>query len=261
MTGERPNETLARQIVADVLGVPVVQHDDNSLQSMVDAMIHTTGSRVPLEVVMDVSPAVMKQGVQLAHYADGIPLPEGSASWLVQIARGSRTSRLGATLPPLVAALAPSATFEDVPSALAELGVMSISSTGTHDGASMILLVGQGVSYVGAGPDLNGYVERFLERTPDVPLKLLLAAGPERAHAFICLTISGDYGGWAALRDEDRPLPQTGPDLPPGVTDVWLAMGHVGRRVIRHSPENGWERTSRVITNDDEALLLHLDVD
>lgn len=254
MRGERPNETFARRIVADVLGVPVEQHDDNSRQSMVDAMIHATGAQIPLEVVMDVAPAVMKQAAELGRYSAGIPLPEGSGTWLVQIARGSRTSRLGTTLPPLIAALDPSGVFEEVPSALAELGVMSISPTGT-DGSPTILLVGQGVSYGGAGPDLNGYVERFLERTPDVSYKLTLAAGPERAHVFIWLTISGDYDGWAAFRDEDWPLPSTGPNLPLGVTDVWLAMTNLGYRVIRYSPENGWERTGRVISLDDEKML------
>lgn len=41
MRDERPIETLARRIVADVLGVPVEQHDDNSLPSMVDAKIQS----------------------------------------------------------------------------------------------------------------------------------------------------------------------------------------------------------------------------
>ncbi|PPG94304.1 hypothetical protein C5C22_08970 [Rathayibacter rathayi] len=110
------------------------------------------------------------------------------------------------------------------------------------------------MSFIGGGPNLNAYVQQFLERAADVPYKLNLAAGPGRAHAFIWLSISSDYAGWVAFR-EDRPLPMTGPELPPGVTDVWLSMTYVGRRVIRYSPERGWERTSRAITLADEALL------
>jgi len=252
--GERPIETLARRIVADVLGVPVEQHDDNSRSSMVDAKIHAADAQIPLEVVMDVAPGVMKQAADLGRYPDGIPLPAGTQSWWVMMSRGSRTSRLSATLPPLLADLDPSGTFEKVPAALKELGVHAISPVDVA-GPPKILLTGEGVTYSGAGPDLNGYVERFLARTPDVPYKLALAAGPGRAHAFIWVTISGEYSGWVSVRDESRPLPRTGPALPPGVTDVWLARTHVGHRVIRYSPEQGWVRTDRAITLDDEALL------
>jgi hypothetical protein len=252
--GERPIETLARRIVADVLGVPVEQHDDNSRSSMVDAKIHAADAQIPLEVVMDVAPGVMKQTADLGRYPDGIPLPAGAQSWFVMMSRGSRTSRLAATLPPLLAALDPTERFEKVPAALRTLGVHAISAVEIN-GPPAILLVGEGVSYSGAGPDLNGYVERFLARTPDVPYKLALAAGPGRAHAFIWLSISSDYAGWVSFRDESRPLPRTRPALPLGVTDVWLARTYVGDRVIRYSPEHGWVRTNRTITLDDEALL------
>lgn len=259
MRGERPIETLARRIVADVLGVPVEQHDDNSRPSMVDAKIHAADGQIPLEVVMDVSPAVMKQTADLGRYADGIPLPAGTHSWIVMMTRGSRTSKLAAKLPPLLAALDPSEKFERVPAALEGLGVHAISSVEAN-GPPVILLVAEGVSYGGAGPDLNGYVARFLARTPDVPYKLALAAGPDRAHAFIWISLSSEYAGWVSFRDESRPLPLTGPTLPPGVTDIWLARTYVNDRVIRYSPEHGWVRTNRTITLDDEALL-HPDVD
>jgi hypothetical protein len=259
MRGERPIEALARRIIADVLGVMVEQHDDNTRPSMVDAEIHAADARIPLEVVMDVEPSVMKQAADLGRYPDGIPLPAGAQSWMVMMSRGSRTSKLAATLPPLLAALNPSETFEKPPAALKKLGVHAISSVEV-DGPPAILLISEGVSYSGAGPDLNGYVERFLARTPDVPYKLALAAGSGRAHAFIWLTISSEYPGWVSFRDESRPLPGTGPTLPPGVTDVWLARTYVGDRVIRYSPEKGWVRTNRTITLDDEALL-HPDVD
>jgi hypothetical protein len=259
MTSERPIETLARKIVADVLGVLVEQHDDNSRASMVDAKIHAADTQIPLEVVMDVAPGVMKQAADLGRYPDGIPLPMGAQSWIVMMSRGSRTSRLAATLPPLLAALDPSETLEKVPDALKKLGVHSLSPVKSDDPPA-IHLIGEGVSYSGAGPDLNGYVERFLARTPDVPYKLALAAGPGRAHAFIWLSISSEYSGWVSFREGSSQLPSTGPALPPGVTDVWLARTYVGDRIIRYSPEHGWVRTNRTITLDDEALL-HPDVD
>lgn len=254
MKGERPIETLARKIVADVLRVPVEQHDDNSRASMVDAKIHTADAQIPLEVVMDAKTDVMKQAADLARYPDGIPLQGGAQSWMVMMSRGSRTSRLAATLPPLLAVLDPSKAFENVPAALKKLGVEALSPVESN-GPPVIHLIGEGVTFSGAGADLNGYVERFLERAPDVPYKLALAAGPGRAHAFIWLSLSSEYPGWVAFRDESRPLPSTGPTLPPGVTDIWLARIYVGDRVIRYSPEHGWVRTNRTITLDDERVL------
>lgn len=121
---ERPIETVSRRIVADVLGVPVEQHDDNSRPSMVDAMIHTADGPIPLEVVTDVAPAVMKQTADLGRYPDGIPLPAGSPSWMVMMTRGSRTSELATTPPPLLSTLDPSERFEKRPAALKKLGVL-----------------------------------------------------------------------------------------------------------------------------------------
>lgn len=226
---------------------------------MVDAKIHAADALIPLEVVMDVAPGVMKQAADLGRYPDGIPLPAGAQSWIVMMSRGSRTSRLAARLPPLLAALDPSEAFEEVPAALTQLGVHAFSPV-EGDGSPAILLRSEGVSYSGAGPNLNAYVEEFLVRTPDVPYKLALDAGPGRVHVFIWLTTSSEYSGWVAFRDESRPLPSTGPTLPAGVTDVWLARTYVGDRVIRYSPEQGWVRTNRTTTLDDEALL-HPDVD
>lgn len=203
---------------------------------------------------MDVAPGVMKQTADLGRYPDGIPLPAGAQSWFVMMSRGSRTSKLAATLPPILAALDPMESFEKVPVALKKLGVHAISAV-EIDGPPAILLLGEGVSYSETGPDLNGYVEQFLARTSDVPFKLGLATGSGRAHAFIWLSISSDYAGWVSFRDESRPLPRTGSALPPGVTDVWLARTYVGDRIVRYSPEHGWVRTNRTITLDDEALL------
>ena len=226
---------------------------------MVDAKIHAADALIPLEVVMDVAPGVMKQAADLGRYPNGIPLPAGAQSWIVMMSRGSRTSRLAATLPPLLAALDPSMAFEKVPAALKKHGVHALSSF-KGDGAPAIHLIGEGVSYSGAGRDLNGYVERFFAQTPDVPYKLALAAGLGRAYAFIWLSISSEYSGWVSFREESSPLPSTGPALPPGVTDVWLARTRVGAGVIRYSPEQGWVRTNRAITLDDEAVL-HPDVE
>ena len=51
---ERPNERMAREIVAETLRVPVSCHDDNTQGSMVDALIHyPDGSLGAMEIVAD----------------------------------------------------------------------------------------------------------------------------------------------------------------------------------------------------------------
>ncbi|WP_146078257.1 hypothetical protein [Rathayibacter rathayi] len=200
MRGERPLETLARQIVRDVLGARVEQHDDNSRDSMVDAKIHLAGAEIPLEVVMDAAPAVMKQAAKLDRYRNCIPLPAGSHSWFVMMVRGSRTSRLASKLPPLLAAIDPAEELKMVPQALAELGVQAIASAHI-DSSSAIILFSRGCLSSAAAPISTHTSNSFSNARPMCRTSSTSRPGlAGRTPSFGSASAAITPGGWPSVR-------------------------------------------------------------
>lgn len=225
----------------------MTRHDDNSRPSMVDALIRMPGGAVPLEVVTDVSHGLMQQSASLARYRGGIPLPEGSQSWIVNMRWGARTSRLATTLPPLLVSIAPTGKMMKPSTALRDIGVGSIQPIDIKsEGGPRILVMAQNARYSLLGPDINGYVENFLEEAADVPRKLALAADGGPAHGFIWVDNSST-DGWGALRKADYRLPSTAPTLPHPITDLWVATVNVHRHFFRYSPDVGWERLTPIV--------------
>jgi hypothetical protein len=92
---------------------------------------------------------------------------------------------------------------------------------------------------------LVDWVEKFLQRTTDVPKKLA-ASGHEQRHAFIWTTETTDYAATSVL-DLDEQLPTVAPRLPCGITHLWICSDHAARRrVVMWEAGNGWRDVYRI---------------
>jgi hypothetical protein len=134
-----------------------------------------------------------------------------------------------------------------------ELGIVTASPIASeHPRAE---LFAEFDSWSGTGPDLNRYVALALKHASDVPEKLLRHSPDGPKHAFIWVGISSLYPGWSSMRDPTGALPLDEPDLPDGVTDIWLATFMRGQETLHLAAGRGWERTGRFITETDGQLF------
>jgi hypothetical protein len=91
---------------------------------------------------------------------------------------------------------------------------------------------------------LPGWAVQFLTDTaPDVPRKLAASGYPER-QAFIWATVTTPHE-IASILDGDA-LPTEAPDLPDGVTHLWVGGWYAGPRTLYWRPDNGWSEAYRI---------------
>ncbi|WKK70479.1 hypothetical protein Q0F99_11445 [Rathayibacter oskolensis] len=134
-----------------------------------------------------------------------VSLPAGSPSWRLQIARGTRLSRLERKLSAALAQLDPEKRPRLIPNNLRELGIVTASPIASEQPRAE--LFAEFHSWSGTGPDLNRYVASALEHASDVPEKLLHHSPDGRKHTFIWVGILSLYPGWSSMRDSAGALP------------------------------------------------------
>jgi hypothetical protein len=86
-------------------------------------------------------------------------------------------------------------------------------------------------------------VQFLTDTAPDVPRKLAASGYPER-HAFIWATVTTPYE-IASILDGDA-LPTEAPDLPDGVTHLWVGGWYAGPRTLYWRPDHGWSEAYRI---------------
>ena len=245
---EKPNEVLARHVVSQSLGLPVRRFEDGKADSQVDAVIEfPDGREAALEIVADHEGAFNAQWAALEKVGHQIEVPELAHVWSAQLARRARVKEVVKQLPSLVVALE-GAGFLDpgrggsMPADVARLGVQMLYTLDDPDRSGRINLHAEGWSGWASSESINDYVERVLTEAADVPAKL--AAHPLREkHAFIWTTIGSEYGIQSRLERREQPLPEGAPDLPRGVTHVWVAGSFTSQGVLAWFPERGWWRS------------------
>jgi hypothetical protein len=88
------------------------------------------------------------------------------------------------------------------------------------------------------------WAAQFLTDTaPDVPQKLAASGHPER-HAFIWATFTTPYE-IASILDGDA-LPTQAPQLPDGVTHLWVGSWYARTRTLYWRPDHGWSEAYRI---------------
>lgn len=239
---ERPEEQVARHIVSTVLGVPVTRFEDGKANRQVDALIRyrdrdAAVKDAPLEVVADHNSAFMAQWEALGRRGRKLDVPGLRDGWLVQLRHRAKVSRVKSVLPALLLA------WQDSPPGgepweanedLYRLGVLHAEPNANMP-LGRVYLSSEGFwGFAGDERAVAEWVERMLSEQPDVPAKLAAHPGAGERHAFIWAPPSSDFGVQARLEiGGDDPFPVTPPQLPSGVTHVWIG-GQTPRQAYWH---------------------------
>lgn len=249
---EGPLERLARQIVAEELGVAVDRHDDGTAPSQVDAIVRYPQGPVPLEVVADQDAHYEQQWAELKRRG---PLlrTELSRSWAVFLNNRGRVRELRALLPRALATW-PGLTSpgdDSVPAELRRLGVVDVVEIDSREPGAVVL-THEGWNSWDDPIELNEWVVRVLQREADVVAKLNMHGGDQR-HAFIWARPSSAWNVNSLLTDDDEDvsLPVHGPTLPAGLTHVWVAST-MTRRGCLVLENDRWRRTGRITPSGHE---------
>ena len=250
-----PHEEQARQLVEAYLGVPVVQHDDNTKPADPDLRIeYADRPHAVMEIVRDADRRRVELLANVAKRGE-VPAPARlRASWNVMVAEDARISTVVATIGDLLLYAEQQrlpATFrarrgstdDTFAALLAGSGVDTISAYPPNPatGPEITLIAPARGYHVGGWDALNAWLDDVFAREPDVPAKLLRSKFPER-HAMIVTTFAGNFDIFAALLGDrsgmDLPaLPVEPPQLPDGVDAVWIWGPS---RLIAWLPDTGW---------------------
>jgi hypothetical protein len=236
------DEELARDIVSTVLGVPAERFEDGTAPAQIDALIDYPDRRATLEIVADVEPTFRAQQAALyGKHKEAVEVSELRKSWMVVLRPEANIKNVKRRLPALLLDLQDNPTpqrkpsdFE--PSELHRLGIWRASPMDRSTTPGRVRLFQQPFGgFVGDERTVGGWAERVLREQFDVPAKLA---------AHIWVTITSDMGVQMQLEPgEDQPFPVTPPQLPAGVTHVWVADQVRFKGVLAWFPDRGWWRT------------------
>lgn len=256
MKALRPEEEWARQMMTHALGVPVVQHDDGSLERMHDLDVLYDGETAAVEVTS----AADGESIALWNLMNGRNerwvVDELQGGWMVSLEPSARAKRLRTELPRLLHQLEasgvtglrpwPASPKSRLAEVARELGIASAGQSGTDCPGSIYLTIQLPTERAGGfvadtGDALAIWVGEFLHapKQRDV-LDKLARSGKSGRHAFILLPSFAEapFGVTDLLMRESAPLPHVDPQLPEELTHVWLVSGWASGRGFR------WSRAS-----------------
>jgi hypothetical protein len=252
-----PIEEHAREIIARFLGVPVMQHDDQSAPGLPDLRIeYPDRPHAVVEVVRDVHRDRPQQRDALHSRGWSIDDPTLTRSWAIELEPDADLRQLQKDLPPILKSAEqagrsqvqplPWSQLDPIAHELYWLRVVRAHSFSRSAGAPAVWFApGRAYSWDGDLNFLPAWCATVLAMHDDVAVKLVSAPFAER-HAFLVATPDGDpiayraltkrpHSGWPDRSPEA--LPTAAPVLPAGVDCVW-ACGP--ERVVARFPDRGW---------------------
>lgn len=255
-------EEHARKVIARFLGVPVVQHDDQSAPwGLPDLRIeYPDRPHAVAEVVRDVDQARPKQRDALHSRGWSIDDPSLTRSWAIEPEPDADIRQLRKDLPPILKSAEqagrsqvqplPWSQLDPIAYELYRLRLIRAQSFPRSAGTPAVWFApGRPYSWDGDLDLIPAWCAAVLTAHVDVPEKLARAPFTER-HAFLVATTDGDLTAYQALTKRPHPgwpdrspeaLPTTAPKLPPGVECVW-ACGP--ERVVVWFPDRGWSNAA-----------------
>lgn len=266
-----PLEEAVRARLGTILGVPVVQVDRGAGHSIHDlAVIYSERGPAPVEVTAAVDQAELEASAsngmdpwtttRLRHswnLASEGPPPnyralrrEAEALLEVLEARGlERFSPSTTTLHQVRAASTGPGDDLDIWRALHRLEQLHVQQghawTRTQGPQTVCPVLARGGTWAGTAHAVTKWIESFVAdpRCQDNIRKL--DRGGEEAHLAVHVALSGaGFAVWRALLDEDRHglLPDSNPDIPATITDLWLSTSFARNDVLHWSRTSGWTR-------------------
>ena len=256
--GLRAEEEFARTLMSNALGVPVVQHDDNSEPGMYDLdVLHRDGPAGAAEVTAAADPESISFWRAIDSGERWIE-PSLKGGWAVRALPSARAKELRRTLPSFLSSLEVAgirhlgdgrrvnARLEQVASSLK---IISAFQGGTDFPGSIYVIPEFPSERTGGwladtGNALAEWLGEFLasSKCSDVRRKLADSGAPER-HAFIFFPgfdSEAPFSVTDLLAIDDALLPEVDPVLPPEVTHAWAASSWSTGNCVWWSPEKGW---------------------
>lgn len=129
---------------------------------------------------------------------------------------------------------------------LAELHVQQGHSWTRSQGPQTICpVLARGGTWGGTAHAVSAWIEDFVTAPRRHDNIRKLDRGGTEAHLAVHVTLSGaGFAVWRGLLDEDRHglLPDTDPDIPAAITDLWLSTSFNHHDVLHWSQAGGWTR-------------------
>lgn len=244
-----PFEEDVRARLEAILASPVRQLDDGSEDSMPDLRVDGHGRTAAVEIVRDADEKSVEQANALGDYGLFIPAPSLAHSWGVELTPRTSIKAAHQVLPGLLEEA--EQTTEKVIVGTRHKGLSPLgyrlfrlgirradrSAPAGPEGAHITLLQIRGGTWDFDMDAVPAWCAAFLTEADDVPTKLAAATGFDERHAVLAATSFGDMAAWRALHTTSAPaLPQTAPELPEGVDQVWAW----GERILHWAPGTGW---------------------
>jgi hypothetical protein len=254
-------EDWAARCIGQELNVDVKEHDDNSSPGMYDlTLAYPDRPHGAAEVTAAADEESVKLG-KLVYDGKRWIVPDIAGGWSAGLHPTANFKRIRQELPALLQSLEsqgihdpqPEVDWEPGPhkEAIRSLGVVRLAQHGTDFPGAVYLNVEQDPERTGGlsptdGRPLLDWLDVWLAR-PDKAdnIAKLAASNADERHLFLILPSFADapFGVVDMLIRDDSPLPDTSPDLPPGVTHLWmLSTWNFSSTGIRWSPDDGWSR-------------------
>jgi hypothetical protein len=264
----RPEEQWASVVIAETLGVPVVQHDDGSRASMHDlSIVYPRRAPGAVEVTTATDGQTIALRKSLNRPAGRWIEPDLEGGWVIEVAPGASGKRIRRELPDLLRDLEAGGVRDLVvspwrpPSAGSEaqaesLGITSMHQVGTGYPGSIYSLIDEPADRRGGwmaptGDALAAWAGDFLAggARRDVCSKLERSGASER-HAVVILPGStfAQFDVTNLLMDDHAPLPTVDPDMPAAITHIWLMSTWSSGLGMRWEPASGWSHFDKQLT-------------
>lgn len=252
----RVEETWARAIIEGETGFKVTVHDDGSEPSMFDLSIAGPDGTEAVEVVAAADAAAIELWKLVNHGDDRWIDQRLAGGWAVELAPTARAKKVLQQLPDLLFEIenATAGATMAMPMDLLrrqvhDLGVTRLSQSRTDYPGSIYALLDQHHLNGVPGPQevqgVSAWVTSFLAspEQADVVNKLRNSEAP-RTHVFIVIPAfsKAPMSVVGALLHHDPPHDLSDPELPEGVSDIWMASTWAVGSGLRWSQAQGWNR-------------------
>jgi hypothetical protein len=266
MTTIRPEEIWAKACIEQALpGARVCQHDDGSESSMYDlTLTYPNGSIGAVEITR----AADKKYIELSRALDKRTRrwqePSLTGTWWVRVLPSANARDLRQQLPDILRGLESdgvtevrgnSLSLNTLTATLGKLGIIAVTRQAVADHEGRIFVVGEvelsrmgGFTPAAGDPLVHWLGEWLAEPARSDNIQKLAAAHADERHLFIFVANFAPPAKVTLLLTEDNPpLPTISPELPAGITHVWvMSMWVDWGNGLRWSPDRGWERFEKV---------------
>lgn len=245
-------EPLVARMLSAELGLEVTHHDDNSRDGMYDLTIHRTTGDEPVEVKTAADEKELEQ-FEAFRSRGPVRLP-GEKSWRVGVIPQVRLKKVASLLGGKLGRAesealkaAPGSPRRQAASILEATRADGVVWVNPMDAPEPGFVVVQAGWEGFAEPDEEHLIVCVtdLVRRYDRVLQRLCHVEAARRHLVIVTRFGTPMAVQMLLEASTTVVPVTAPEVPSGLTDVWVIGGVFGQGALHYAYGTGWSRVSR----------------